>query len=81
VQTLPYGAPEVRCGRVGVEEWSSGGALLACRRGGMELRSSGDARQACRRRGICLKSPGGLEMHRKRVASLPQELWRCAAGV
>jgi len=46
---------------------------------GMEIGSSGGALSA-----RCLylpQSPGGLEMRRKRVASLPQEPWTCAAGV
>ena len=79
VQTLPYGARELgaRCGRVGVEEWSSG-ALEArfrrARRGGLKVWSAGGP---CRR--VYMKAwssvGAGTWMHRG------MELWRLASGV
>jgi len=42
--------------RVGVEVWSSRGALQACRRGGIEVRSSGGTEHACRRGGMEVQS-------------------------
>src|SRR5205809_1130463 len=82
IEVWSSGAPEARCGRVGVEEWergSWGDALPVCRRGDVEVWSSG-ALEACRR---C----SDVEVWRSRgaaqacclFASRDLELWRRGA--
>jgi len=54
-----------------------------CRRLPQELRSSGGALQECRRGDVRLKRSGALVVccRCRDVESLPQEVWRYAAGV
>jgi len=70
--------------RIGIELGSSGGMLRAWGRGGVEVCRYGGVEMRCRR--VASKRYGDLGLGRHAAGlgtwrCLPQEVWRCAAGV